>query len=115
MSILVPSPSPPPGPPAGEYIPREQVVVQRDLANVRALAKLLDSAVAIPGTNFRIGLDALIGLIPVAGDLTGMLVGGYILAVAARHGVPKPVLARMLLNIGGDALAGSVPLQARYS
>lgn len=112
MSTLSPSPPPhPPEPPVGELIPREAGTdVPRDVANVRKLAHLLDSAVGIPGTKFRIGLDALIGMIPVVGDLSGMLAGGYILTTAARLGVPKAVLARMLLNIGADAAIGSVPL-----
>ena len=110
MGTLVPIPPPPPGPPAGEYIPREEAAVPPEVAAVRALAKLLDSAVAIPGTNFRVGLDALIGLIPVVGDLAGLLSSGFILAVAARAGVPKAVLARMLLNVGADAAVGAVPV-----
>lgn len=112
MSTLVPNPSPPlpPDQPVGEYIPREQVHLQQDLTNVRALATLLDSAVTIPGTNFKVGLDALIGLIPGFGDLIGMVVGGYIVTTAARLGVPKAVLTRMVLNIGTDAVAGSVPV-----
>jgi hypothetical protein len=110
MSTLVPLPTPPPDPPVGEYIPRERAEVDRALAGVRLLAKLLDSVFTIPGTKFRVGLDPLLGLIPVGGDLVGMLVSGYILAVAARLGVSKAVLARMLLNVGADAVAGSVPV-----
>lgn len=110
MSTLVPVPTPTPDPPAGEYIPRERAEVDRALAGVRLLAKLLDSAFTIPGTKFRVGLDPLLGLIPVVGDLAGMLAGSYILAVAARMGVSKAVLARMLVNIGADAVAGSVPV-----
>jgi hypothetical protein len=110
MSTIVPAPVPPPDQPIGEYIPREQVRVQQDLANVRALAKLLDSAVEIPGTNFKIGLDALIGLLPGVGDLIAMAIGSYIVTTAARLGVPKAVLGRMLLNIGADTAVGSVPV-----
>ncbi|MFO0851181.1 MAG: DUF4112 domain-containing protein [Gemmataceae bacterium] len=90
-------------PPKGEFVPRE-------LAQIRALAKLLDSLYTVPGTNFKIGLDAAIGLVPVVGDLVGAVIGSYILTTAAQAGVPKPVLARMLLNIGTDAVAGAVPL-----
>ena len=104
MSTLVPPLPPAPlGQPEGEYIPRE-------LVHVRALAQLLDSAFTIPGTKFKIGLDALIGLIPGIGDAIGMLVGGYIVTTAARLGAPRAVLMRMLLNLGTDAVAGSVPL-----
>jgi hypothetical protein len=90
-------------PPKGEYIPKE-------LAQVRAIARLMDNAVPIPGTNFRVGLDAVLGLIPGVGDLLSGLIGSYILLTAARLGVPKVVLARMLLNVGADAALGVVPV-----
>lgn len=90
-------------PPKGEFIPKE-------LAQVRALARLLDEAVTVPGTNFRVGLDAALGLIPVVGDVAGGLIGGYILLTAARLGVPRVVLARMLLNVATDSALGVVPL-----
>ena len=80
------------------------------LVNIRLLAKVLDSVVTIPGTNFRIGLDAILGLIPGIGDAIGAVIGTYILVTAARLGVPKPVIGRMLLNIGADAVFGAVPL-----
>jgi hypothetical protein len=80
------------------------------LANVRALARLLDSAVQVPGTRIRFGLDALLGLIPVVGDTIGAAMGTYILLVASRLGVSGPVLARMTLNLGIDALLGAIPL-----
>ena len=79
-------------------------------AGVRSLARLLDAAVAIPGTNFRIGLDALIGLVPGVGDLAGAAMSGYIVLAAARLGVPKPVLFRMILNVAVDGLVGSIPV-----
>lgn len=77
---------------------------------VQALARLLDAAVRIPGTNIRFGLDSLIGLVPGVGDLTGAALSGYIVLAAARLGVPPTVLTRMLLNLGVDTLVGTVPL-----
>ena len=79
-------------------------------AGVRALARLLDSAVGIPGTKFRIGLDAIIGLVPGVGDLAGAALSGYIVLAATRLGVPRSVLARMILNVAIDSIVGSVPL-----
>lgn len=79
-------------------------------ARVRALARVLDSAVGIPGTRIRFGLDSLIGLVPGVGDLAGAAFSGYIILSAARLGVPPVVLSRMLLNLGVDTLVGSVPL-----
>lgn len=96
-------PNPTDPPPKGEFIPKE-------LAQVRALAHLLDNAVEVPGTRFRVGLDAAIGLIPGVGDVLSGLIGSYILLLAARLGVPKVVLARMLLNVATDSALGVVPL-----
>lgn len=77
---------------------------------VRSLARVLDSAIRVPGTNIRFGLDSVIGLIPGVGDLTGAALSGYIVLTAARMGVPSAVLGRMLLNLGLDTLVGTVPL-----
>lgn len=74
------------------------------------LAWLLDSSIPIPGTRFSIGLDALIGLVPVVGDLAGVLLSGYILKEAAALGVPKSILARMALNVAVEGLGGMVPM-----
>ena len=77
---------------------------------VRMVAKVMDTAFTVPGTRFRFGLDAVLGLLPGIGDAVGAVIGTYILYTAARLGVPKVVLARMLFNIGTDAVVGSVPL-----
>ena len=76
----------------------------------RALARLLDTAVRIPGTSVRVGLDPILGLLPGAGDLIGGVLSAYVLVLAARSGVSKTVLLRMLANLGTDAVVGSVPL-----
>lgn len=81
-----------------------------DGARVRALARLLDSAIKIPGTGVTLGLDSLIGLVPGVGDLAGAAMSGYIVVSAARMGVPSAVVGRMILNLGVDALVGTVPL-----
>ena len=80
-----------------------------NLAAVRKLAWLLDSAIPIPGTQYRVGLDALVGLIPGFGDLFGMVVGMYIVTTAERAGVSRVVIVRMLANVGIDAAVGVVP------
>ena len=80
-----------------------------DLATVRGLAKILDEAITIPGTNKKIGLDAILGLIPGVGDLGSAAIGGYILLVASKLGVPAVVLWRMLLNLGIDTVLGAIP------
>ncbi|HET9483871.1 MAG TPA: DUF4112 domain-containing protein [Xanthomonadales bacterium] len=84
--------------------------IPTDAADVRKLARLLDAAVRIPGTNIRVGLDALLGLVPGIGDAIGGALSGYIVLAAARLGVPKSVIARMLMNLGIDTVVGAVPL-----
>lgn len=79
-------------------------------ARARALAKMLDSAIRVPGTQITIGLDPILGLMPGLGDLAGAALSGYIVLTAARLGAPKAVLAKMLLNLGTDTLVGSVPV-----
>jgi len=76
---------------------------------VRVLAKLLDNSISIPGTRWKFGFDAIIGLVPVVGDMIGAVLSGYIVLEAARAEVPSFTLARMLVNVGIDALLGSVP------
>ena len=74
------------------------------------LAWLLDSSIPLPGTRFTIGVDALIGLVPVIGDLIGVLLSSYILKEAARLGAPKAVLTRMAANVLIEGVVGAVPL-----
>ena len=82
----------------------------RELRRARALARLLDSAVGVPGTPIRIGLDAVLGVIPGAGDFAGAALSGYIILTAARRGVPREVLWRMLANVAIDTGIGTIPL-----
>ncbi len=77
--------------------------------NVRVLARLLDSSIPIPGTSWRFGFDAIVGMVPVAGDLIGGVLSGYIILEAARTGAPILTLSRMLVNVGVDTLVGTVP------
>jgi hypothetical protein len=77
---------------------------------LRHLAWLLDSSIRIPGTRFSIGVDALLGLLPVAGDALGVLLSSYILLEAARLGAPKALLYRMAFNVAVEGLVGMVPL-----
>jgi hypothetical protein len=80
------------------------------LARARTIARLLDSAVGVPGTGIRFGLDPVMGLVPGLGDLTGMLLSGYLVLLGGRLGVSRAVLARMLANIAVDTVGGTVPL-----
>ena len=82
----------------------------RDLKQLRTISWLFDELIRIPGTNMRVGLDGLLGLLPGGGDLLGGAVSSYGILVAARLGAPPAVIARMALNIGMDALIGVIPL-----
>jgi hypothetical protein len=82
----------------------------RSLERLRRLGNLLDNSIRVPGTNFRFGLDTIIGLVPGIGDLAGGALSLYIVVEAARLGVPRPLLARMGYNVAVDALVGAVPL-----
>lgn len=73
-------------------------------------ARVMDSAFRVPGTNIRFGADAVLGLIPVAGDFTGGLVSVYILFEAVRIGVSIPVFLRMIFNVTLELTVGSIPL-----
>ena len=84
--------------------------LKRRLARLNGLARLMDTAIAIPGTNIRFGADALIGLVPGIGDAGGALIGLYIVNEARRLGVPRRKLARMVANLGVDAVVGAVPV-----
>jgi hypothetical protein len=83
---------------------------ETSLARARALARVMDDAVRVPGTRIGFGLDALIGLVPGIGDMVGAAMSGYIIFIAARGGVPASVLLRMLANIATDSIVGAVPL-----
>ena len=74
------------------------------------LAWLLDSSIPLPGTKFRIGLDALIGLIPGIGDVIGMILSSYIVSESARAGLPKAILARMVFNVALEGAVGIIPI-----
>ncbi len=80
------------------------------LERVRALARLLDSSIQIPGTGRSIGLDPLIGLVPGVGDLAGAALSGYILLQAAGLGASRATLLRMAANVALEAAVGTVPL-----
>ncbi len=80
------------------------------VGRIRSLARMLDSAVAIPGTKIRVGADSILGLIPVVGDLGGAALSGYIVLTSARLGAPPSTLFRMLINIAIDTIVGSVPV-----
>ena len=81
-----------------------------DLVALRRFAYLMDEAVRIPGTRIRMGIDALLGLVPGIGDAVGALLSTWIVVGALRHRVPARYIARMVLNILADVVGGAVPV-----
>lgn len=83
----------------------ERLDLLRRLRRLNNVARLLDTALRVPGTNIRFGADSLMGLLPVVGDLSGALVNE-----GRKMGLPPNKLAKMLANVGVDTAVGSVPL-----
>lgn len=84
-----------------------------DRASVERAQKVaywLDERFRVPGTNWRIGFDGLMGLLPGIGDGAAMLIALYIILEAHRLGVPKRKLARMGVNLGLDTTLGAIPI-----
>lgn len=92
----------------------QELPLGRDPQSVRrrveALEHLLERAFTVPGINRKVGLDAIAGLVPVAGDLVSGLLGLYLVWEARNLGMSKWQLARMLGHVGFDTALGAVPL-----
>lgn len=82
----------------------------RALRRVKQVSWLMDNAVRVPGTDVRIGLDPIVGLLPGAGDTAAALVSLYVVAEAYFLDVPRDVLYRMGFNIAVDYLVGVIPI-----
>ena len=82
---------------------------EQRLARFEAIAKLLDVAFILPGTNIRYGIDGLIGLIPVIGDIITTAVSLWLVREARALGAPWYITARMLGNVAVDGVVGMVP------
>ena len=108
-----------PGPQSGSYHfefgtstanPFANLTREQRLARLDALAKLLDVAFIVPGTNFRYGIDGLIGLIPVVGDIITTAISLWVVREARALGAPWHITARMLANVAVDGVVGLVPV-----
>ena len=84
--------------------------MQKSVDRLRAIATVLDDAVRVPGTNIRFGLDALLGLLPGAGDAVTGVVSAYAIVLAARLGASPAVIARMATNVLVDVATGTIPV-----
>ena len=77
---------------------------------VERIAHLMDSQFKLPGTRFRFGLDPLLGLLPIVGDLSTLAVSGVLVMTMMRHGASRNVVIRMALNIMLDTVIGAIPI-----
>jgi len=80
------------------------------IQSVERLASLMDSRFALPGVPVKLGLDTIIGLIPVIGDTVGLGISGYIIAQAKRVGVSDSIAFKMSCNVFLDWLIGLIPI-----
>ncbi|KQN04996.1 hypothetical protein ASE85_05785 [Sphingobium sp. Leaf26] len=85
----------------------------RDPASIRrrieAMEAVLEGLFVIPGTNRRVGLDSLVGLIPIVGDIATAAMGAWIVWEARNLGMSKWQITRMAANVGVDTLVGAIP------
>jgi hypothetical protein len=93
------------------FLPGVSATTGRSISpTVRRLVELMDQRYRVPGTSFRFGVDAILGLVPGFGDFLGMLIGSVVFFEAVRLRLPLSVLARMLLNLLLDSAIGSLPV-----
>ncbi len=88
----------------------EQAELEAALMRINTLAQIMDSLFVIPGTRLRLGVDAVLGLVPVVGDVLAQLVSAYLIWEAKRLGVSKLTLWRMVGNTLIDTVVGAVPI-----
>jgi hypothetical protein len=82
----------------------------QSVARLEGLARLMDGAFVLPGTNIRLGLDVIIGLVPVAGDVISGVISSYLIWEARQLGAPKWLIARMMANTLLDTTVGAIPV-----
>lgn len=85
-------------------------VDETTIERMRTVALALDESIRVPGTSYRVGLDPLLGLAPVSGDLVSGALGMYIILESARLGVTYSTILKMLANVGLDVAVGSIPV-----
>jgi hypothetical protein len=93
-----------------EIIPPGKLSSEEQIAQLEWIADLLDSRFVIPGTNVRFGLDGVIGLVPVAGDIISALISLYLISRASELGLSPWVKTRMVWNVALDTVVGAVPV-----
>ncbi|MBC6610028.1 DUF4112 domain-containing protein [Hymenobacter sp. BT507] len=91
--------------------PRTPILVEDDrLVWVARVSRLMDSQFRLPGTRFRFGLDPVLGLLPVVGDLSSFAISAVLILTMMRHGAKGSVVVRMILNVLLDTIIGASPI-----
>ena len=85
-------------------------VKEEKLIRLKRLSERLDNTFTIPGTKYKIGIEALIGAVPIIGDLIGGILASYIMYSGMKMGAPPRIIARMAVNIAIDFAIGSIPI-----
>lgn len=83
---------------------------EEKLLRLKLLSNRLDEIITIPGTKYKIGIDPIIGTIPIIGDLLGSIISIYILYSGSKMGLSSRIIAKMSLNIGFDFVLGLIPI-----
>lgn len=81
----------------------------KDLKFLRHLSDLMDNKFKVPGTEWRFGLDGIIGMIPYVGDFTGFAISGYLISIMVKKGAGVGIIIQMMGNTLIDALVGAIP------
>ena len=91
-----------------------ELPIGTDVVSVRrrieAMEQLLENSFTVPGINYRIGLDAIVGLVPVVGDFVTAAMGAWIVWEARNLGLPKWKIWRMAGNVAFDTAIGAIPV-----
>tara|TARA_Y100000814_G_scaffold264213_1_gene216805 strand:+ start:319 stop:756 length:438 start_codon:yes stop_codon:yes gene_type:complete len=85
-------------------------IKEEKLIRLKRLSERLDDTFTIPGTKYKIGIEALIGAVPIIGDLIGGILASYIMYSGVKMGAPPQIIARMAVNIAIDFTIGSIPI-----
>ena len=94
----------------GRFERYSATVTGQSVARLEGLARLMDGAFVLPGTNIRLGLDVIIGLVPVAGDVVSGVISSYLIWEARQLGAPNWLIARMMANTLLDTTVGAIPV-----
>lgn len=92
------------------YDPKKGRSVPPQMESFERMAKLLDSKFEIPGTGIRFGIDPLLSLLPLLGDLITLVISSMLIYTMHNHGASRKVVIKMMLNAGLDTILGAIPL-----